>query len=226
MHGLQRRKNRHAHKNFIMEKIKNVDTATQDTTEKKIELTSPKIAELNAKLDSLLDSVGATRDEKLQINLDIFTVQNEIKIEIAAEKRAEAERQIAEKRAEQAAHLDVYDNARIALDADNLTLAKLKQAERTTERLEQNNALNDAFKNARTIIVNALHRMPTGATVRQAATTNGEPKTGGTSDAIKTALDGYVAGGMNLTDAKKQCVADGFSRGTVGSVATKFYPVG
>ncbi len=195
----------------------------------KPEPTSEKLQELVKEENDLLDAdlTGKTRDEKLDHNLKIFEVGNKIKAEKAAIAAAERDRERAEKLAERTAILDKRDAAKAAWEADNVAIAKIPVGKRTPEQIEANNALNDEFKKLNEVILNALIGNVRAATAKPAgaATTSGvAPK--GTSAEIREKLLAHVNGGVTLTEAKKLVMAEGYTRGTTGTVATQLIDEG
>lgn len=149
--------------------------------------------------------------------MELYKIGVAIKGEIANLKNIEAEQLLQEKRNERIALVDKL------LEAHDANMAA--QADRKAT-IEAKNAAYDVFKNAKEVVTNEL--LGRYATAKPKVTTDGTATTapagerGATSAAIKASLLKHLAvPGTTIAAAKKAVEAEGFSRGTVGSVATQ-----
>ena len=177
---------------------------------------------LNAEIDQLFIKQDAEKDRaaKLAISMDIYRKQQELATEIANIRKHERELELIEARNARKALLDAVIYALEAVINTNND----KKA-----TIEEKNAVYDDFKAKRDIVYAELTARYGSSTPAKKANdgTPKEPGTrGGTSAAIKELLLGHLAAGKTLTEAKKLVEAEGYSRGTTGTVATAMIVAG
>lgn len=177
---------------------------------------------LNAEIDQLFVKQDAEKDRaaKLAISMDIYRKQQELSTEIANIRKHERELELQEARNARKALLDAVIEAHEKVQA---SLADKKMS------IDEKNAIYDDFKAKRDIVYAELTARYGGSTPAKKANdgTPKEPGTrGGTSAAIKELLLGHLAAGKTLTEAKKLVEAEGYSRGTTGTVATAMIVAG
>lgn len=171
--------------------------------EKVVTLSAAVIALQTAAADAFKSLSGKTygTPEFNEAKLALYKAEKLIEAQIAEERKADAEQAAAEKRNERIALRTNYGAAILAASA--------KGAGQDAK---------DALTAAEVALDNALlpnHKSP----AKTAEGGTGAPK-GATSEAIRESLLGHIAGGKTLAEAKKLTEAEGFSRGTTGSVAT------
>ena len=177
---------------------------------------------LNAEIDQLFIKQDAEKDRaaKLAISMDIYRKQQELATEIANIRKHERELELIEARNARKALLDAVIEAHEKVQA---SLADKKMS------IDEKNAIYDDFKAKRDIVYAELTARYGSSTPAKKAN-NGTPKEpgtrGGTSAAIKELLLGHLAAGKTLTEAKKLVEAEGYSRGTTGTVATAMVVAG
>lgn len=177
---------------------------------------------LNAEIDQLFVKQDAEKDRaaKLAISMDIYRKQQELATEIANIRKHERELELQEARNARKALLDAVIEAHEKVQA---SLADKKMS------IDEKNAIYDDFKVKRDIVYSELTARYGSSTPAKKANdgTPKEPGTrGGTSAAIKELLLGHLAAGKTLTEAKKLVEAEGYSRGTTGTVATAMIVAG
>lgn len=177
---------------------------------------------LNAEIDQLFVKQDAEKDRaaKLAISMDIYRKQQELATEIANIRKHERELELQEARNARKALLDAVIEAHEKVQA---SLADKKMS------IDEKNAIYDDFKAKRDIVYAELTARYGSSTPAKKANdgTPKEPGTrGGTSAAIKELLLGHLAAGKTLTEAKKLVEAEGYSRGTTGTVATAMIVAG
>lgn len=180
-----------------------------------VEPTNEKTVSLNAEIDALFAKQDAEKDRaaKLEISMEIYKKQNELAAEIASIRKMERELELQEARNARKALLDAVIDANGALIAINND----KKA-----TIEEKNAIYDDFKAKRDVVYAELTaRYGSSAPAKKTSGEQKEPgNRGGTSAAIKELLLGHLASGKTMSAAKKLVEAEGYSRGTVGTVAT------
>lgn len=177
---------------------------------------------LNAEIDQLFVKQDAEKDRaaKLAISMDIYRKQQELATEIANIRKHERELELIEARNARKALLDAVIEAHEKVQA---SLADKKMS------IDEKNAIYDDFKAKRDIVYAELTARYGSSTPAKKANdgTPKEPGTrGGTSAEIKELLLGHLAAGKTLTEAKKLVEAEGYSRGTTGTVATAMIVAG
>lgn len=148
--------------------------------------------------------------EWLDGNLEVYKLQQAIKVQIANEAKEAKEKEVAEKR-----------NARVAL-VDVLIeshLATLKAEKDKALSIEEKNVIYDNFKKVRENVVNEL--LAKYATSTPSARVDGGAPKGEKSEAIRKILNDETAAGKTMAEAKKTAEAAGYTRGTVGTIATE-----
>lgn len=187
-----------------------------------VEPTNEKTVLLNSEIDALFTKQDAEKDRaaKLAISMDIYRKQQELATEIANIRKHERELELIEAR-----------NARKALlDAVIYALEEVVKTNNDKKAtIEEKNAVYDDFKAKRDVVYAELTARYGSSTPAKKANdgTPKEPGTrGGTSAAIKELLLGHLAAGKTLTEAKKLVEAEGYSRGTTGTVATAMIVAG
>ena len=198
------------------------NTPEQTTPVVPVEPTNEKTVLLNSEIDALFTKQDAEKDRaaKLAISMEIYKKQQELATEIANIRKHERELELIEARNARKALLDAVIDANGALIAINND----KKA-----TIEEKNAVYDDFKAKRDIVYAELTARY-GSSTPAKKSNDGTPKEpgtrGGTSAAIKELLLGHLASGKTLTAAKKLVEAEGYSRGTVGTVATAMIVAG
>lgn len=177
---------------------------------------------LNSEIDQLFVKQDAEKDRaaKLAISMEIYRKQQELSTEIANIRKHERELELQEARNARKALLDAVIEAHEKVQA---SLADKKMS------IDEKNAIYDDFKAKRDIVYAELTARYGSSTPAKKANdgTPKEPGTrGGTSAAIKELLLGHLAAGKTLTEAKKLVEAEGYSRGTTGTVATAMIVAG
>ena len=151
--------------------------------------------------------------EWLKQSMEVFRIGKLIDGEIAALKQAEVDAELSVKRSERVAlntaQLAAYD-AMLAVNADKKATQEAKYAAAET------------FRIAKEVVDNELlAKYASAKSVTTTATSTGGGERGATGAKILERLRAHIAEGKTSTDAVKSVIAEGFSRGTVGSVRTQ-----
>lgn len=184
-------------------------TAGTDVAAPAVEPTSPKLTELNAQLEGLLDAVDNAKrgtPEKKAAILAVFTHEKLIDAEKANIRKTEAENKKQEALNARLAFIQNYKAAVLAAAAKNAP-QEAKDAELAAE---------DVLKNE----LSARYVSSTPAKVKgEGGATTGTK--GATGADIKASIVEFMTAGQSATEAVKNTVAKGFSRGTTGAVRTQ-----
>lgn len=160
--------------------------------------------------------------EALEAKIALNVTDGKIKAEISRIENERRESEIAEKRAAVVKVVDDAINAAVSHALSQIEHNKLKGDAKVAD-IERSNNVYDIAKLAREAAVNqALSR--SGLSARTSAPKiEGEstPREGGTGAKIRELLLAEIAAGQTNTNAVKNVIAAGFSRGTTGTEMTK-----
>lgn len=150
----------------------------------------------------------------------VFKIDGDIRAEIAAIKAQESAAKLADLRNEQVAKLAERDNAMRNLDA--VKADKKATPEKLAEAQGAFDILNEPIVNA------LLSKFGTVKPVTIAADGTAKPAgtKGSTGTEIHDKLLALINGGVTPTEACKTLVAEGYARGTVGSIRTAMKEAG
>lgn len=193
---------------------------TEKTANVVAEPTNEKTAEIDGKIDALFAAQDSETDraKKLAISMEIYKLQQERAAEVNNIKKHQRELELKE-----------AQNKRIQLVTDLLAAHEANLAVQANKKAteEEKTAANEAFVAAREIVQNELlAKYKTSSPAKTSADGGVNVPTSGKSAEIKTRLLDMVANGTPLATAKKMLVDEGFSRGTVGTVATVLIKAG
>lgn len=174
----------------------------------KPEPTSEKLTAIRAEIDAKLgiDQSKLDRKGKLDLNLEIYKLGNDERVEIANIEKAEREAKAMEARN---AKISMIDELLAAHVANNTAIGDKKMS------IEDKNAVNNKFHKLRETVVNAvLGSKPI------AAVSGDKPAgtKGATGQEIVDLYDKYRAEGKTDKEARDAIKAAGHSRGTTDAV--------